>query len=103
MSAILSPLAGRLVDAGYSRQLLAGASSVAAGLLTALSQTDSFVTFVFIWLGIGTCIAGALYDPCFAFLVRTQGPQAHHAITLVTLVAGFAGTLSFPLNTHVAQ
>jgi hypothetical protein len=43
-------------------------------------------------------MAGTLYEACFAVLTRTMGMRSKQAITLVTLVAGFAGTLSFPGN-----
>jgi predicted MFS family arabinose efflux permease len=48
-------------------------------------------------------MAGALYEPCFAFLTRTRGPDARRAITRITLVAGFAGTVSFPTANVLAE
>jgi predicted MFS family arabinose efflux permease len=44
-------------------------------------------------------MSGGLYEACFANLTRVMGTKAKRAITLVTLVAGFAGTLAFP-GTH---
>jgi predicted MFS family arabinose efflux permease len=41
-------------------------------------------------------MSGALYEACFAILTRAMGTMARRAITLVTLVAGFAGTVAFP-------
>jgi len=41
-------------------------------------------------------LAGCLYEPCFALITRVHGLSAKKAITAVTLVAGFASTLSFP-------
>lgn len=38
------------------------------------------------------------YESCFAFLTRRLGGNPRAAITRVTLVAGFAGTLAFPLG-----
>ncbi len=48
-------------------------------------------------------MGGCLYEPCFALITRTQGAGARRAITFVTLLAGFAGTLSFPLNHWLAE
>lgn len=103
ISALLSPLAGRLIDAGFGRAVLAGSTLAIALLLVALAHTHSYAMFVAIWLAIGACMAGALYDPCFAFVMHTRGESARRAITLITLVAGFAGTVSFPLNSFVAE
>ncbi len=44
----------------------------------------------------GIAMAGCLYEPCFAFVVRHMGDQAKRAITLITLAAGFASTICFP-------
>jgi predicted MFS family arabinose efflux permease len=41
-------------------------------------------------------MSGALYEACFAIITRSFGVDAKRAITLVTLVAGLAGTVSFP-------
>ena len=38
-----------------------------------------------------------LYEPCFALVTRARGAEAKRGIIIITLVAGFAGTLSFPL------
>ncbi|MFN3612868.1 MAG: hypothetical protein ACK4TH_12820, partial [Tepidimonas sp.] len=51
-----------------------------------------------LWAVIGVAQAGSFYETCFAFLTRRLGPGARAAITHVTLVAGFAGTLAFPLG-----
>ncbi|TDJ65528.1 MAG: MFS transporter, partial [Proteobacteria bacterium] len=52
--------------------------------------------FYAVWLALGVAMSGALYEACFAVLTRAMGANAKKAITLVTLVAGFAGTISFP-------
>jgi len=44
-------------------------------------------------------MSGGLYEACFAILTKIMGTQAKQAITMVTLIAGFAGTLAFP-GTH---
>jgi MFS family permease len=60
-----------------------------------------------VWLGawalVGVAQAGCLYETCFAFLTRRLGDGARAAITRVTLVAGFAGTLAFPLGHWVGD
>ncbi|NKC15095.1 MAG: MFS transporter [Gammaproteobacteria bacterium] len=103
ISGLASPLAGKLVDAGHGRIVLAGSALAGAILLTSLAWVHSFIVFAAIWLVLGVMMAGCLYEPCFAYLMHTRGEAARRAITLVTLVAGFAGTLSFPLHTFIAE
>lgn len=102
VSALCSPFAGAIIDRGHGQRLLVGSSAGAALALVALAMVDGWIGFLGVWLVIGLCMAGCLYDPCFAWLVRTRGTDARPAITRVTLAAGFAGTLSFPLNNAVA-
>jgi predicted MFS family arabinose efflux permease len=52
---------------------------------------------------IGLALAGCLYETCFAFLTLRLGSRARAAITRVTLVAGFAGTLAFPLGHYLGR
>ncbi|TFF20644.1 MFS transporter [Jiella endophytica] len=103
LSAILAPLAGRLIDRGLGPQLMTGAAAFGAGLLFAVSFTTSLPLFCLFWLALGIPVAGALYEPCFAVLTRALGRRAKPAITAVTLVAGFAGTVAFPLTHWIAE
>src|SRR3546814_13706767 len=48
-------------------------------------------------------MALCLYEPCFAFLTRTRGGDARRAITRITLIAGLAGTVSFPTANLLAE
>src|SRR5215831_15714133 len=45
---------------------------------------------------LGAAMAASLYDPAFATLGRIFGANARPAITALTLVAGFASTVSWP-------
>lgn len=96
VSAASAPIAGRIIDQGYGRQLLTGSCLLGAGLLLLLSQVTQLWQFYAVWFLLGFAMAGCLYDACFAVLTRTMGENAKRSITLVTLVAGFAGTVSFP-------
>lgn len=96
VSAAASPIAGRIIDRGYGRYLLAGSAIFGAGCLFLLSQVTQIWEFYLVWFLLGLAMAGCLYDACFAILTRTMGEASKRSITLVTLVAGFAGTVSFP-------
>jgi len=103
LSAVFSPLAGRLIDRGLGPQVLAG-GALAGGLCIALvGAVQSLWQFYLLWCLIGVATAFCLYDACFALVVRAEGTEARRPITLITLVAGFAGTLSFPLAHGVAE
>ncbi len=95
-AALSAPVAGRLIDRGHGRVLLAGSSLGGAVALIALAAVDAVWQFYALWAAIGVAMSGALYEPCFAFLTHRLGTGARRAITTVTLVAGFAGTVSFP-------
>ena len=41
-------------------------------------------------------MSSSLYEACFAVLVRSTGDRARRAITIVSIVAGLAGTVAFP-------
>jgi MFS family permease len=93
---LFSPFAGRLIDHGYGRTVLTGGAVLAAVLLVLLSQATTVWQFYAIWFGLGVAMAGSLYQSCFALLTHALGDRSRRAITLVSLVAGFAGTVSFP-------
>ena len=48
-------------------------------------------------------MSGSLYEPCFALITRARGADAKRSIVFVTLMAGFAGTLSFPVAHTMAE
>ena len=100
VSASLVPVVGRLIDRGYARAVFAGGAVLGAALLVLLSTVTEVWQFYCVWIGLGVAMSSTLYDACFTVLVRSTGDQARRAITVVTLVAGFAGTVSFP-SAHV--
>ena len=96
LSALLAPVMGRFIDRSHGLLVLTGSAFLGAASLAYLSYASSLWQFYTAWFGIGIAMSGALYEPCFAFLTRTMGDRARQAITLLTLIAGFAGTISFP-------
>jgi hypothetical protein len=52
-------------------------------------------------LGVGMALG--LYDAAFATLVRLHGANARLPITGITLIAGFASTVGWPLTAYLAQ
>ena len=95
-TALLAPSAGRIIDRGKSWGMFLGGIGLSAVLLMALSQVTNLWQFWAIWLAIGVVNAGILYEACFAIITVVTGARARTGITVVTLVAGFAGTVCFP-------
>lgn len=97
--AALSPLAGCGIDRGLGGSLMRGGGLLGAGLLLLLSVTRSELVAYSCLALLGLPMAMTLYDPCFALMLRRFGsrPEAARAITTVTLVAGFATLLTFPV------
>ncbi len=103
MAAML-PVTGRLLDHGHGAALMLGGAGLCALGLAALSQVSTLWLWWAIWAVIGLAQSACLYETCFAQVTRVlggaapQGLTARAAITRITLVAGFAGTLAFPLG-----
>ena len=102
VSAIVSPFVGRLIDMGYGAVLLWGGALFGGLALAGLSLVSTLPLWILLWGLIGLAHAASLYDACFAFLTRRLGAGARAAIIRVTLVAGFASALAFPLGAIVS-
>jgi MFS family permease len=102
VSAFCSPLYGRLIDAGRGALMMTTATLVGGCCLLLLTQVETLWQFYLIWAVIGICMAGSLYEPCFALITRARGEHAKRSIIFVTLIAGFAGTISFPVAHSMA-
>ncbi|BBI51914.1 hypothetical protein HORIV_43350 [Vreelandella olivaria] len=77
--------------------LMASNAVLALGLIImALSQ--GLLSLMFAWLITGVGMAMGLYDAAFATLGRLLGRGARASITGVTLLAGFASTIGWPLT-----
>lgn len=96
--AALTPFTGAWVDRGWGGEMLTYAPMLAALGVAGLGLAGSPLIWWAIWAVLGAAQACCLYESCFAFLTRRLGGDARGAITKVTLVAGFAGTLAFPLG-----
>lgn len=96
VAALVAPLSGRGVDRGRGGELLSLLPLLGAAGLCILALAQSYVHWIIGWVVIGVTQGGALYETCFAFLTRRLGDRAPAAILRVTLVAGFASTLTYP-------
>ena len=96
VSASLVPVAGRLIDRGLARTVFTSGAVLGTVLLALLSTVTEPWQFYCVWVGLGVAMSGCLYEACFAVLVRSTGDRARRAITIVSIAAGFAGTVAFP-------
>ena len=103
VSAFSSPLYGRIIDAGKGPVMMTGAAILGGLCMASLSLVQELWQFYLCWAVLGVCMAGGLYEPCFALITRARGADAKRGIIFVTLVAGFAGTVSFPVAYSLVQ
>lgn len=98
ISALIGPRAGRTIDRFGGREVLAVSNLVFAAGLSLLAIAPSFTLLVVGWLVVGAGMGLGLYDSAFAALGRIYGQQARASITGITLIAGFASTVGWPLT-----
>ena len=98
VSAALGPHAGRAIDRWGGRFVLAGTNLVFAAGLAALSFAHGPWSLFLAWAVLGVGMGSGLYEAAFAALVRLYGTGSRGAITGITLIAGFASTVGWPLS-----
>ena len=98
VAAMVGPRVGRTIDAIGGREVLAASNVIIAAGLAALAFAHSQAMLWFAWLILGLGMGVGLYDTAFATLGRIYGTDARSAITGITLIAGFASTVGWPLT-----
>ena len=98
ISALLGPRIGRQIDRVGGRQVLCASNLVLAIGLALLGASASIWLMAVAWLFLGVGMGLGLYDPAFGTLGRIYGEDARGAITGITLIAGFASTVGWPLS-----
>jgi len=98
LSALFAPRIGRQIDLVGGRSVLAFSNLTLAAGLALLGLTSSLPMLVAAWLLLGIGMGCGLYDAAFGALGRIYGDTARRAITGITLMAGFASTIGWPLT-----
>lgn len=98
ISGLLGPRVGRQIDIVGGRQVLSISNVTLAAGLTLLGLAQSIGVLVAAWLVLGIGMGLGLYDAAFGALGRIFGQSARRAITGITLLAGFASTIGWPLT-----
>lgn len=94
---------GAAIDRGRGR-LVMTAGSVLGGLSCALWACISAPWMLYLAMAMGgAAMAMSLYEPAFNVLTKRYPTRYRQGITTLTLVAGFASTLSFPAAVALIQ
>lgn len=98
ITAVLGPAVGRHIDRRGGRGVLSLSNLIIAAGLVALAAASGPVTLFLAWAILGVAMALGLYDAAFATLTSIYRHEARGAITGITLFAGFASTVSWPIS-----
>jgi MFS family permease len=98
ISALLGPRVGRQIDLFGGRPVLSASNVTLAAGLALLGATYSIPVLMVAWLLLGVGMGFGLYDAAFAALGRIYADNARRSITGITLLAGFASTVGWPLT-----
>lgn len=88
---------GRLIDRGHERAVMTTGSLVLATGLALHSQVHSLTAFYAVWMLLGAGLAGSLYPPAFAVVIRRYPNDFRRAIIVITFLGGLASTVFMPL------
>lgn len=87
---------GAGIDRGHGRAVMTGGALAGAAGFFLWSIADGPVAFYAAWVLLGAAQAATLYDAAFAWLARRDPARYRRALTTLTLVGGFASTVSYP-------
>jgi MFS family permease len=88
---------GVALHRGFAPAVMGGGAFATGALLVAWASVMTLPAFYVIWILLGCTMAATLYDAAFAVVTRLFGDDYRRGIALVTLVGGFASTVSLPL------
>lgn len=96
---LAAPLTGRSIDRFGAGRVMAGGSLVAALALVACALAPSGASFVPALFAIEIASTLVQYSAAFSLLVQRHHDKAQRSIVYLTLIAGFASTIFWPLTT----
>lgn len=98
LSGFVAPLWGRLIDRHGGHRVLPVSNVLFAAGLASLGFASGPASLIAAWLLMGVAMSAGLYEAAFSTLARIYGQDARRAITGITLIAGFASTIGWPLT-----
>lgn len=98
-----APFAGKLMDRIGAARLMTGGSLLAAACLLLIGTAPTFPVWALGVVLTEVVAVAVLYDAAFAALSQVRGAGARRAITRLTLIAGFASTVFWPLTDALVE
>lgn len=96
---LAAPLMGTWIDRFGAGRIMTVGSSIAAAALIACAFAPGRIAFVAALIGIEVASNLVQYGAAFALLVQIRPRVAQRSITYLTLIAGFASTIFWPITT----
>lgn len=96
---LAAPTMGKWIDRFGAGRVMTGGSAIAAAALVACALSCGKVAFVLSLIAIETASNLVQYGAAFALLVQIKPQVAQRSITYLTLIAGFASTIFWPITT----
>jgi len=103
LAALVGPATGRFIDHHGGRRLLVGTNLLFAAGLAALALAEGPLSLFAAFVLVGIAMGAGLYDAAFASLVWLYGRASRDPITGITLLAGFASTVGWPLTAWMTE
>ncbi|MBX3620446.1 MAG: MFS transporter [Rhizobacter sp.] len=103
VSALMGPWSGRTIDRHGGRSMLMLTNLMFAAGLVLVGLAQGPWSLFAAWAVLGVAMGCGLYEAAFATLVRLYGQASRNAITGITLIAGFASTVGWPLTAWMAS
>ncbi len=100
-TALASPAVCRRIDRFGGRTVMVAAVFVEAAGLLMMAASPGLVVWYLGWMVAGLGMAGGLYDAAMATAGRALGAAARPTITGITMIAGFASSLGWPLGVNM--
>lgn len=101
LGGMVAPWSGRQMDRLGAGRLMAAGSVVAAVALAGMALAPGVTAFAAALLALQAGAPLILYEAAFTALVQTSGRAARTHITYLTLIAGFASTIFWPLTSEL--
>jgi predicted MFS family arabinose efflux permease len=98
LGGLVAPIVGRELDRRGARLVMSiGSLAAAVGLIACAIAPNIWVfATAVVFTEAAACLV--LYEAAFAGLTQIYGHEARRGITLITLIAGFASTIFWPLT-----
>ncbi len=103
LAGLAAPRLGRWMDLNSAPKAMVAGSVCAAAVCTGLALAPGIWSLGALLIALEFISLAVLYDAAFATLAGIAGATARTAITRLTLMAGFASTLFWPLTGYLVD